>query len=113
MAIVDLNVGVLPRAAVALGLIFHELATNAAKYGALSRDGGRVSIRSSGTAEEGALRVEWVESGGPQVSPPSKRGFGRTVISRSLGYSANGGAEIDFRPEGVVCVIRIPGEDLR
>ena len=102
---------VTPRAAIALGLIFHELATNAAKYGALSNRAGRVTVTIHPPGDEFML-VDWAERDGPPVVEPTRNGFGRTVITRSLQYSANGGAEIDFRPEGVFCQVRVPSEDV-
>ncbi len=106
-------VTITPRAAIALGLILHELATNAVKYGALSNDVGEVSVTvRDRTSENDPLFFEWRESGGPEVKPPMRRGFGRTVISRSLQYSPEGRAELAFAPEGVVCSIAIPSEDV-
>ena len=88
-----------------LALVFHELATNAAKYGALSTTDGRLDI--SWTQVGDNVVVEWVESGGPPVSKPSRRGFGSSLIERSLdGFG--GSAKIDFTPSGVVCRIRFP-----
>ncbi len=107
-----LDVQIMPRAAIALGLVIHELATNAVKYGALSRDTGHVEVVVGRKPEDAFLTVDWVESGGPTVSQPTRRGFGQTVITRSLQYSQNGGAEIDYHPQGVRCRIRIPEEDL-
>ncbi len=108
-----LEVAVAPRAAIALGLVVHELTTNAVKYGALSRNGGRVTVRAIGhTPEAGSLVIEWRESGGPEVAPPTRKGFGGTVIARSLQYSVNGGAEIDYDRAGLVCRIMLPSEDL-
>ncbi|ABC23344.1 sensor histidine kinase [Rhodospirillum rubrum] len=107
------EVALIPRAAIALGLIFHELATNAVKYGALSREGGHVLVAVRGpTADGAAMRVDWVESGGPMVSPPQRKGFGHTVISHSLAYSSKGGTDLSFPPEGVICALRIPMEDI-
>ena len=105
-----LDIGVAPRAALALGLTIHELATNAVKYGALSAETGQLRL----SAEPGPefLRLDWIESGGPPVREPRRKGFGRTVIGRSLQYSPNGGAELNFHPEGVRCSIRIPVEDV-
>ncbi len=104
---------VAPRAAVALGLILHELATNAVKYGALSNENGKVNVTASGNgSEEHPLTLEWRESGGPPVAMPTRRGFGRTVISRSLQYSPQGQAQLHFLPEGISCQIRIPPEDI-
>jgi PAS domain S-box-containing protein len=114
VTIEGLNVAVTPRAAIAFGLIAHELTTNAAKYGALSQPGGHVAVRALGRDNErsGAFVLEWRESGGPRVTPPERKGFGHTVIARSLQYSAGGSAEFDFDPSGVVCRVSIPSEDL-
>lgn len=106
------SVFLLPRAAIALGLVIHELATNAVKYGALSNDMGRVLVKVSHDPANAWLGIEWVETGGPTIAPPTKRGFGQTVITRSLQYTPAGGAEIEYPPEGVRCRIRIPEEDI-
>jgi two-component sensor histidine kinase len=100
-----------PRAAIAVGLILHELASNAAKYGALSSEAGEVTLFSTLGQPEPAS-VEWRELGGPPVTEPASNGFGTTVITRSLSYSPHGGAELTFEPEGVRCLIRIPPEDI-
>jgi PAS domain S-box-containing protein len=102
-----LEVPVDSKTAVSLGLVFHELTTNAVKYGALSTRSGKLSVRLDGLADDGALVIEWRESGGPLVTPPTRKGFGQTLISRSLG-STSGGTTLDFRPEGVLCRISIP-----
>jgi two-component sensor histidine kinase len=108
-----LTFSVAPRAAVALGLILHELTTNAVKYGSLSNDSGKVSVAAvERLSDDAPFVIEWRESGGPSVAEPSRRGFGRTVISRSLQYSPNGSAELIFAPEGVRCRIMIPDEDV-
>jgi PAS domain S-box-containing protein len=109
-----LDVAVTPRAAIAFGLIVHELTTNAVKYGALSREGGRVIVRAlNGRKGRSApFVIEWREAGGPRVAPPERKGFGHTVITRSLQYGADGGAEFDYDPAGLVCRISIPSEDL-
>lgn len=108
-----LNVSITPRAAIAFGLIVHELTTNAVKYGALSQDGGHVTVRALGRDNDrkGAFVLEWRESGGPPVTPPERKGFGHTVIARSLQYSG-GGAEFDFDPSGVICRIAIPSDEV-
>lgn len=109
----DLGRSLTPRAAIAFGLVIHELATNAAKYGALSTPGGVLTIQPL-RLERGDERfiIEWRETGGPPVTPPTRKGFGQTVISRSLQYSPNGGTEVDFAPDGLVCRISLPIEDL-
>lgn len=94
-----------PSEALALGLIFHELATNAAKYGALSRPGGQVIVSWSIVAKEGLpwLELEWREASGPEVKPPSRRGFGSRLIERSLG--AAGSSVLKFQSDGLICRI--------
>jgi PAS domain S-box-containing protein len=92
-----------PKAAVSLVIALHELATNAAKYGALSVPGGKVSL--VWEVAEGRLRLEWREGGGPAVLPPDQRGFGSRMIERALAADLGGGVKIDFAPEGVVCRI--------
>ena len=98
-----LNVRVAPDMAVALGLIFHELVTNAVKHGALSNDTGRISITASPKGE--SVELVWQEDGGPTVLAPEKSGFGQTVIARGLGP---GGTNVEFRPEGLVCRMYVP-----
>lgn len=114
ITIEGLNVAVTPRAAIAFGLIAHELTTNAVKHGALSQQGGHVTVRAIGRdhGKNGAFVLEWRESGGPRVVPPERKGFGHTVIARSLEYSTGGSAKFDFDPSGIVCRISIPPEDL-
>jgi two-component system CheB/CheR fusion protein len=92
------------KAGLALGLAFHELATNAAKYGALSTPDGRVRVAWSVTmsAEPHALLLEWAETGGPPVEAPKKRGFGTIAIKRGLEHEVDAKVDIDFRPDGVV-----------
>ncbi|MBB3564539.1 PAS domain S-box-containing protein [Rhizobium sp. BK512] len=104
------DVEILPRAAIAFGLVIHELATNAVKYGALSNDHGRIEIAVK--REAASIEVCWTEIGGPPVTPPTRKGFGDTVINRSLQYSPNGGAKLEFHPEGLRCAIRVPVEDV-
>jgi PAS domain S-box-containing protein len=114
VAIEGLDIAVIPRAAIAFGLVVHELATNAVKYGALSRPEGRVVVRAVGRKDgSGGFVLEWRESGGPQVAPPARKGFGQTLIGHSFLYSTEGGAEFSFEPTGLVCRISIPPEDLR
>ncbi|PKR88387.1 histidine kinase [Pleomorphomonas diazotrophica] len=88
-----------------LGLVLHELATNAAKYGALSVPEGRVSIGWTVDAPGGNLRLTWVESGGPRVTPPTTLGFGSKLIRTAIA-----GGEVDkiFAPDGVRVKIDVP-----
>jgi PAS domain S-box-containing protein len=92
-----------PRAALALALALHELGTNAAKYGALSADGGGVVI--GWTAEAGQLRLEWKERNGPPVAAPARRGFGSRLIEQGLGGDLGGEARIAFEPDGLRCTV--------
>ncbi|HEX5184920.1 MAG TPA: HWE histidine kinase domain-containing protein [Allosphingosinicella sp.] len=97
-------VWIAPRAALALALALHELGTNAAKYGALSRDCGRVSVAWHESAE-GSLVLEWKEQGGPPVEVPARRGFGSRLIERGLAVDLGGSAELAFEPDGLRCTI--------
>ena len=96
-----------PRLAVVLSMIVHEIATNAAKYGALSNDSGIIGIdwevMPGGTGE--FLRLLWTESGGPPVTAPVHRGFGSRLIERSARDQLGGEATVDFLPRGVVYTI--------
>lgn len=97
-----------PRAALAFNLILHELATNAARFGALSVNSGRVHIecRLPSTQSEWA-EFSWSESGGPPiVSESIQRGFGATLIERSAEHELFGTAELKFEPEGMRCLIQ-------
>jgi PAS domain S-box-containing protein len=104
------NVRFAPKSAMALGIAFHELATNAVKYGAFSGDTGHVGI--AWTIEPGPggnrLILRWSEENGPPVTPPSRKGFGSRVIERGLAFELGGTSELDFRPDGVICTINIP-----
>jgi two-component sensor histidine kinase len=84
----------------------HELSTNAAKYGALSVEGGRVAI--DWTVAEGRFHLRWEELGGPPVSPPTRKGFGSTMIERVLAEQLEGGVTIGYDPGGLVCMIDAP-----
>lgn len=97
----EIDVKIAPDMAVALGLILHELVTNAVKYGALSNDAGRVTIRAAIFGPD--VEIVWQEDGGPTVVAPEKMGFGQTVIARGLGQSGHQPTKVEFRPEGLVC----------
>ncbi|MGJ3265381.1 MAG: PAS domain-containing protein [Salinarimonas sp.] len=93
-----------PRATMTIGLVLHELATNAAKYGALSVPTGRVAVtwRTEPTQEDGTLvHLCWEESGGPPVVAPKTPSFGTRMIERVFAHELAGGARLAFRPEGV------------
>ncbi len=96
-----------PNDALSLGLAVHELATNAAKYGALSRPGGTVSVHWQLVSEE-LVRVEWLERGGPPVKQQRSRGFGTDLIERIVAHELRHPVELDFDPKGVRCVLLIP-----
>lgn len=85
-----------------LALVLHELATNAVKYGALANAQGRVCLHWEIDAPQSYATFRWQESGGPPVVPPKRKGFGSLLIERSLG-----GANFDFRPEGLVSTWRL------
>ena len=88
--------------------MFHELATNAAKYGALSAQTGRLTI--SWRASGDQIALEWVESDGPAVSEPSRRSFGSNLIERSLD-SFGASAKLEFAPKGVICRMLLPKQN--
>ncbi len=104
------NIRFPPKEALALYMVFHELATNALKYGALLSKGGSVHIdwRLAPSPQGLRLKLIWREMGGPPVKPPTHQGFGSQMISRGLAYELNGSAHFDYRPEGLVCELDIP-----
>jgi two-component sensor histidine kinase len=93
-----------PRVAVIISMIVHEIATNAAKYGALSNETGTVRLDWEMIVDNGRSKLRWIwaESGGPPVSAPVKRGFGSRLIERSARDQLGGEATVDFLPRGVV-----------
>src|SRR5262249_37518165 len=97
-----------PEVSLQLALVLHELATNARKYGALSSPNGRLAITWRADLDDGqTLRLDWKESGGPQVAAPSSRGFGSHLIEKGL--AAHGGkALLSFAETGVTCAITMP-----
>ena len=99
-----------PDMAQTLALGLHELATNAAKYGALSSPTGQVALAAHLHAGEAGeeLRIVWQESGGPTVEPPAVAGFGTTMLSQAIEYQHAGRAELDWRPQGLVCRLALP-----
>ena len=104
-------VSLLQHQAMSLGLILHELATNAVKYGALSVPDGRVKIDWSITTENEAppqFELRWIETGGPKVSPPSSNGFGSRLIRFAAENDLSGRADLSFRPEGLAATLNFP-----
>ena len=98
--------------ATTLGMILHELVTNASKYGALSVAGGRVEISwgpvTLKPADEPVVQLKWVENGGPPVETASPAGFGTNFITRSAEYEMTGKADLELAPDGVRCTITFP-----
>ena len=93
----------------ALGMALHELATNAAKYGALSNAGGEVAISARADhGDEARLRISWRERGGPPVDEPARRGFGTRLIQDALTHEADGTVVLGFGADGVRCDIELP-----
>jgi len=104
------DLGLNPKAALTLGMAFHELTTNAAKYGALSKPAGQVRVtwdvlRASGPS---ALRLKWMETGGPPVKKREHKGFGSTLIERGVSLDLEGEVRVDFDPSGLICTMEIP-----
>jgi two-component system, chemotaxis family, CheB/CheR fusion protein len=100
-------------AALALGLVVYELATNAVKYGSLSVPSGRVDVSwkmQQDDQSEPTLVVQWVESGGPAVKPPTHSGFGSELLKRQLRYELKGEAAIEFHKEGVQATLSLPAK---
>ena len=100
------NVLLTPGCFTVMALVIHEMLTNAAKYGALS-DSGMVTIAWR-VDDDGSLLLDWTESGGPAVVSPTRRGFGSTVIERSIPYDLGGDAEVNYRLAGIEAHFCIP-----
>ena len=100
----------LPATAQAVALALHELATNAAKYGALSTDTGTLTV--SWKTGDDALMLDWVEVGGPPTDEPARLGFGLTIVRSSIEAQFRGGVSYDWRPEGLRCRLSIPAAQI-
>lgn len=87
--------------ALAMGMVIHELATNAAKHGALSKPEGCVTAAWSEPDGDGRITLDWAETGGPAASPPSRTGFGSRLIATSLKGDLNGSADMDYSDAGL------------
>lgn len=96
-----------PNDALSLGLALHELATNAAKYGALSVPTGHVRVTWQ-MLTDSLCELSWQESGGPPVSMPSRRGFGLELIEKIVSHELQSPVELRFEPDGVSCRLRVP-----
>jgi two-component system CheB/CheR fusion protein len=99
-----------PRMALALGMVFHELTTNAAKYGALSVPAGRIDVSWNLHERDGQtyLHLQWTETGGPRVEKPRRSGMGSRLMKHGLAHELGGEARIDFDPSGVQYMIDVP-----
>ena len=104
-----------PRAGLALAMAVHELASNAAKYGALSTTAGRLTVAwdilpgaGAPEAAPALLKLTWTEEGGPAVSPPTRHGFGTTLIERTLAHELDAEVSREFLASGLVCTITVP-----
>lgn len=95
-----------PKAAVAVGMGIHELATNAVKYGALSVARGVVTIHWQ--VSNGILELDWTESDGPKVEMPQRRGFGSRLLEKGLAAELGGSVELMYRAQGLTCAMRLP-----
>ncbi len=104
----DISLG--PDQAVGLGLVLHELATNAAKYGSLSVRGGKIILTARSLTEETGqvLHLTWTEVNGPPVQPPSRRGFGSVLIERSLDKVLGSSVKVEYLPAGLTAIVRLP-----
>lgn len=100
----------LPATAQAVALALHELATNAAKYGALSTDSGMLQV--TWKTGEDALQLDWIESGGPPTAEPARLGFGLTIVRSSIEAQFRGGVSYDWRPDGLRCHLSIPAAQI-
>ncbi len=107
VALVGPGVTLDARAYQALALVFHEMMTNAAKHGALSRTAGRLTITWARDAS-GDLRIEWRELGGPPVMSPERRGFGSVIVEQTVPFELRGEARVQFLPQGVHGTFLIP-----
>lgn len=107
------NIAISSGPAVALSMVIHELCTNALKYGALSVPDGRVSITWSVDGGTKRFRLEWKESGGPNVVEPLKKSFGSRFIEQALPGQLQGEARLIFEPSGIICDVNIPLSSLQ
>ena len=93
-------------------MMLHELATNAAKYGALTTESGKVDIDWTAVDDPDGkrFRLRWQETGGPPVSATRRKGFGSTLIERGFSSQVGGRAKLEFEPAGVNCTLECPLE---
>jgi two-component sensor histidine kinase len=101
------DISLAPNDALSLGLAIHELATNAAKYGALSNGEGCIYIDWRLISSE-VVEVQWRESGGPPVQQPAKRGFGRDLLEKIVAHELQSKVDLRFDARGVECTLQVP-----
>ncbi len=106
----DIDIG--GEAASALSMTIHELATNAAKHGALRDDSGRIEVAWRVESGSNDLVIDWFERGGPPASPPTNEGFGLSLLRSVVPYQLDGAVALEFKAEGLRCSLRIPGAKL-
>lgn len=99
------DVELAPGQAIAVSMALHELATNAAKHGALSTDEGRVGVKWTLQPASGELEICWCERGGPPVTPPARKSFGLRLISEGLAHELDAKVDLAFEPDGLTCRI--------
>jgi two-component sensor histidine kinase len=102
-----------PQSALALAMVINELATNATKYGSLSAPGGVVTLlwEASGGAQDGVCSMQWKERGGPLPGASPQKGFGSTLIERTIRDQLGGTLDMQFGPLGLTCIMEIPLKD--
>jgi two-component system, chemotaxis family, CheB/CheR fusion protein len=100
------DVRIRPQPSVSLALVAHELATNAAKYGALTTEGGRVSVK--WTLVNNVLKIQWIESGGPSVKEPGAAGYGSELLHGEIEYRLRGKIETNYKPGGLEVILQLP-----
>lgn len=103
------DVLIAPKAFTTVALLIHEMITNSAKYGALSDSRGTIKITTAIEAKDD-FSIDWKERGGPPVQAPTRRGFGSTVIERSVSYDLGGTAEIEYAIDGLHARFTIPSQ---
>ena len=113
ITIEGIPVGLPARRARMFGLALHELATNAAKHGALGVPKGRVKLdwRIEGTGQAQRVRMDWEESDGPEITPPERKGFGTRLLEDVVAHELGGDAELDYEPGGVNYYLDFPLEE--
>jgi two-component system, chemotaxis family, CheB/CheR fusion protein len=110
VSVEGLHIELPPRKAISVYLTLHELLTNATKYGALSKNGGRIEIHWD-MKDKSTIRLAWQENGGPRVAPPEREGFGTKLIRQIAEYELDGDCELHYEPEGLRCELAFPTGD--